>query len=165
MGLNKEQDELIAALYLEMYTQLCIYAMNALDDRSLAEEAVQDAFRIACAKADDLLSSVNPKGWIMNTLKNVIRNIRKTRSRWNNLVVTSLSADCMELVTSDCDTDFNVVYSDLLEEEDFALLEMIVIKKYTMLEAANKIGISIDACKKRVQRAKKKLRELLEENN
>lgn len=51
------------------------YAISALNDRSLAEEAVQDTYRIACAKADDFLSSPNPKGWLLNTLKYVIKNI------------------------------------------------------------------------------------------
>ena len=40
----------------------------------------------------------------------------------------------------------------------------IVIRKYSMLEAAEELGISVEACKKRVQRAKKKLQKIIEKD-
>lgn len=55
MGLDKEKDDFIESLYKEMFTQLCVYAMNALNDHQLAEEAVQDTFRIACIKIDSII--------------------------------------------------------------------------------------------------------------
>lgn len=58
MGQGKDKDELIEGLYREMFTPLCVYAMNALDDRDLAEEAVQDTFRIACIKAGSLVIDI-----------------------------------------------------------------------------------------------------------
>ena len=50
MSLNQEEEEYIERLYREMYTRLCIYAMSALGSKALAEEVVQDTFRIACIK-------------------------------------------------------------------------------------------------------------------
>ena len=81
MSLNQEEEEYIERLYREMYTRLCIYAMSALGSKALAEEVVQDTFRIACIKPDGLMSSKNPRGWLINTLKNVIRNRRRTEAR------------------------------------------------------------------------------------
>lgn len=161
MGLNKEQDRLIAQLYSDMYYSLSAYALSALNDHSLAEEAVQDTFRIASQKVDDLASSENPKGWLVNTLKYVIRNTRRSLSRLNNLVISSLSFDENTALSYD-DMDVDVMYSDLLGNGDYTLLKLIVLHKYTMLEAAEELGISVEACKKRVQRAKNKLRKLLE---
>ena len=46
MSLNQEEEKYIEQLYREMYTRLCFYAKNALGSRMLAEEAVQDTFRI-----------------------------------------------------------------------------------------------------------------------
>lgn len=51
MGLKYEQAQRIEQLYRELYLPLCIYANSALQSRPLAEEAVQDTFRIACTKA------------------------------------------------------------------------------------------------------------------
>ncbi len=164
MGLSKVQERLITQLYRDMYTSLCIYALSALNDRPLAEEAVQDTFRIACAKADHLFSSNNPKGWLIKTLKNVICNIRRSRSRLNNLVISVLSVDEISVPSQDGEAGFNVMYSELFGQDDFELLKMIILSKYTMLEASSKLGISLEACKKRVQRAKKKCKKLLEGN-
>ena len=54
--LDHEQRDAIEALYRSMFDSLYYYALNALEDRSLAEEAVQDTFRIACAKPGELLA-------------------------------------------------------------------------------------------------------------
>ena len=53
------------------------------------KRAVQDTFRIACTKVDELITSPNPKGWLMNTLKNVINNMKRSRARWLRVLFTS----------------------------------------------------------------------------
>ena len=60
MSLNQEEEKYIEQLYREMYTRLCFYAKNALGSRTLAEEAVQDTFRIACIKPDSCLLYTSP---------------------------------------------------------------------------------------------------------
>lgn len=165
MGLSREQDRQIEQLYNEMYHPLLAYACSVLDNSSLAEEAVQDAFRIACAKANDLYKSENPKGWLTKTLQYVIRNMIRSRARLNNLVIQSLVFEDTFMVAGRDESDTDMIYSDLLGSEDYMLLKRIVVYKYTMLEAAQELGISVEACKKRVQRTRKKLKKLLEENN
>lgn len=157
-----KEDEIIEQLYREMYDKLCIYAMRALNDVSSAEETVQDTFHIACVKKSSLLSSDNPRGWLMNTLKNVIKNKRRSLARLNRLMLSSAFADAAPCDTQSVEMDFRLTYTAILGEEDFALLKRIVLDKYTMLEAAAELGISVDACKKRVRRAKDKLKAALE---
>ena len=149
MSLNQEEEKYIEQLYREMYTRLCFYAKNALGSRTLAEEAVQDTFRIACIKPDSLMNSKNPHGWLINTLKNVIRNRQRTEPQAKANVETA---------------EFHAAYSDALGKDNFQLLINIVIRKYSMLEAAEELGISVEACKKRVQRAKKKLQKIIEKD-
>lgn len=165
MGLNDNQRRAIEELYQQMYYPLSVYARSALNERSLAEEAVQDTFRIACAKVDDFLSSPNPKGWLLNTLKNVIHNTIRTRAYLNSLVVSSMDFD-ENMVQGDTDSpDVDLLYSDLTDSENYKLLKKIALDKYSILEAAQELGISIEACKKRVQRAKKSLKIHLKKNN
>ncbi len=159
---NKDKME-IELLYREMFQQLFIYARSSLMDESLAEEAVQDTFRIACIKSDDLLSSKNPKGWLMSTLKNVIRNIRRSNTRLNSLFIRAFSIDDLPLASND-EQNLELYYMDLIGEEDYRLLEMVVVKRFTILEASKSLGISLEACKKRVQRAKKKLKNVIKED-
>lgn len=164
MGLDYEQERKIEKLYREMYSLLYIYAENALANKHLAEEAVQDTFRIACAKAEAVLGSPNPKGWLVNTLKYVILNIRRTQAKLNAIVVSALSVEDLPIPTEEPEIEFMAMYTGLLDEKDFKLLELLALKRYSMLEAANEFGISIKACKKRVQRARKKLVKILEKN-
>ena len=164
MGLNQEEEKYIEQLYREMYTCLFFYAKNAQGNKALAEEAVQDTFRIACIKPESLMSSKNPRGWLINTLKNVIRNRRRTEARLNNLLLAAMSAYEPQGKATVDTAEFHAAYSGALGEDDFQLLINIVIRKYTMLEAAEELGISVEACKKRVQRAKKRLLKIIEKD-
>jgi len=163
MGLSKEQNEFVAALYNEMSTNLYVYAMNAFGNQSQAEEAVQETFRIACSNVDKLMSSDKPKGWLMNTLKNVINNTRKKQARMFKMVMTAVSLEDLVVATPGKLDDVDLLYSDLLEPEEFDLLKKIVIDRYSILDAAQELRIIVAACKKRVQRAKKKLKKILED--
>lgn len=86
--LSQEKEQQIERLYRETYTTLYRYAMNALGNPSLAEEVVQDAFRIACAKSQDLRISENPQGWLMNALKLVLQNNRRSAARLSSMMAT-----------------------------------------------------------------------------
>lgn len=158
MKLNDEQLAFIDALYHEMSGRLRIYADSALDDDYLAEEAVQEAFRIACTKPQQVMSSDNPGGWMLNALKNVIRNMKRTMDNHSRFVAEMIS---MEKPDGQTDSYVDTEYADLISQEDFELLKHIVLKQYSLLEAATELGISVEACKKRVQRAKTKMREKL----
>lgn len=159
MKLNDEQLAYIDTLYHEIGGKLRIYANSALDDCHLAEEAVQEAFRIACSKPQDVIMSSNPYGWMLNVLKNVIRNMKRTMENQSRFVATAMS---MANPNGREDSYVDVEYADLVSQEDFKLLKQIVLQQYSMLEAATELGISVEACKKRVQRAKAKMREKLE---
>ena len=60
------------------------------------------------------------------------------------------------------DTEVDLMYSDLLTEEEYRLLTLIVRYRYSILEAALEFGINVETCKKRAQRAKKKITKILE---
>ena len=53
----------------------------------------------------------------------------------------------------------DILFCDVSGSEDFQLLKRIALDRCTMLEIAEELGISVETCKKRVQRARKRLRE------
>ena len=134
MGLDKNEDQFISALYEDMFNKLLMYANTALSNRSLAEEAVQETFRIACMKIDDVKASENPRGWLVLTLKNVIRNMQRELASLNKMFVTSVSIydeNFMEKTAEqiDVNSEVDILYSDLLSAEEYRLLKMIVSVK------------------------------------
>ena len=156
--MTSDQHKRIETFYLEMYDLLFIYARNALDNDSLAEEAIQETFRIVCTKPEDLLSSPNPKGWIINTLKFTIQNMKRSRARANILLTQYIAAHGSSVSFSEDRISLEVTYENVAHSEEFQLVKEIAIEGKSHLEMAQSRGISVAACKKRVQRAKEFLR-------
>lgn len=158
-----ERQELFETLYLEMYHKLVGYAARGLEGNlDLAEEAVQDTFRIFWVKYDQAAASPNVRGWIMNTLKGEILNIRRTRARMANLVAQLSAAPQVEAVVRD-EHKLDVEYGDLREDPDYQLLCEFALEQRTVKELAQSRGVTIPACKKRLERARKRLKKYFEE--
>ena len=154
-------DARVETLYRRMFHTLYAYALRGMSDPSLAEEAVQDTFRVACEREDKLFASDNPEGWLMNVLKNVIRSTRRERARLAETVLEVLDENGG---AADVELDLDTLYGDLLGSEDFRLLKRIALDRCTILEAAEELGIPLETCKKRVQRARKRLQKRLRED-
>lgn len=162
---NYIQDEdQISRLYREMYSRMLVYASSVLRNQDLAEEAVQDTFCILCTKANEALKKENPHGWLMRTLQNVMRNMNRQRMVLNRLIMTSLQVEHLEEMLVYDEENVDILYGDVSVRADFQLLKRIVLDNYTMQEAAEEFGITVDACKKRVQRIKKLLKEKLSDS-
>lgn len=148
----------IESLYLSMYDRLMTYARCAFQNEELSEEAVQETFRIACMKPGDLCGSPNPEGWLVLTLKNVIANMRRNRANARQILSDYISAQARERAVSEDQVELAIMYEDVAELEEFRLIREMVLDGKSHLEMARERGISVSACKKRVQRAKEVLR-------
>ena len=161
MGNSIPDEGPITTLYQEMYGRMIAYASSILGDRSLAEEAVQDTFCIFCVKAETTLRYENPQGWLMRTLQNVMRNMQRHRAAANRLIMQSLRIERLEELLVYDEEDVELLYGDLAAHADFQLLKRVVLDGCTMLEAAQERGITVEACKKRIQRLRAHLKRKL----
>ena len=161
VGNSTPGEEQIAKLYQEMYGRMVAYASSVLGNRNLAEEVVQDTFCIFCAKAEETLRHENPQGWLMRTLQNVMRNMLRRRAAMNRLIMKSLQAEHLEELLVYDEEDVDLLYEDVAARADFQLLKRVVLDGYTMLEAAEESGITVEACKKRIQRIRAHLKKKL----
>lgn len=162
MGLDYEQEEQIRKLYLKLFKSLYAYAYASTNDTNYAQEAIQETFRIVCTKPNECLSSSNPSGWIMQTLKNVLSNFSRHRATLNKYFINIDPTDYEQLSKVD-DADPDLLFSGTVSPEDFALLKYVVLYNHTIKEAAEEFGLPFEGCKKRLQRIKKKIRDSLEE--
>ena len=149
-------------LYRQHYQKLFLYAKAIVKNEHLAEEAVQDTFHIACAKISDLRQSENAAGWLVQTLKNVLRNMERTRSSLYAALQNHLPYEEQYLGARRDEENIELLYGSILTEEEFRLLKYIVLDQYSFLEAAGELGVSVAACRKRFQRIKEKMRKNLE---
>lgn len=159
--MNAEHSKQIEELYFELYDKLMAYACSSMENISLAEEAVQETFRIACQKPESVCNSANPQGWIFVTLKNTIRNIRSNRASAKFLLEQYLLTHASEIVFSDNKLSIDVMYENVAELDEFQLLKEMALEGKSHQEMAEKRGITVSACKKRMQRAKELLQKKL----
>ena len=154
---TQERDQFIENLYQEMNFKLRYLAMRRLSRPEFAEEAVQNALVVLCEQAEKVMKHPNPQGWLMQTLINVIKAMNRKVER-----EAAMLSDTLEDVHVQYRDDYHAVeFRDLLSPEDFRLIEMVAVQQYTISEAAQKLGSSNEACKKRKQRAVKRIREQL----
>lgn len=163
--MNALQRTTIEKLYFAQYERLVAYASASLKNGPLAEEAVQETFQRACMYPESLCGSPNPEGWLMSALKNVICDIQKQQSMAVKLICECEAPSGKGIVPGTEDGNVDILYGDLAATEEYRLIREIALEGRSMLELARERGISVDACKKRVQRAREFLRRRLEEHH
>lgn len=159
--MTNEQQNTIDQLYFSFYKFLVSYANSSLNNHALAEEAVQETFAIACTKPEDLCDSVNPRGWLVNTLRNVISNMERRKATAEKLVAECLG-DRMDLIPApDAPEDLAILYCDIAATKEFQLMLEISQGQRSMIEISEEEGITVVACKKRAQRAREFLQKYI----
>lgn len=135
------------------------YATRFFKNRDLAQDVVQETFLIAQTKIDQLMESASPKGWLFNTLKNVIGNTYKQQKRL---------ADMVSIQDYDIPIDMEIsvksTYESMISNDDLQLLIWIYCDGWPYADVAKHLGIGLDACKKRIQRARIRFKNALEKN-
>lgn len=145
---------------------LFAYAVTLLGNAATAEEAVQESFRIACMKPEALIRSDNPVGWMVNTMKHAVRNIKRTQLRRRIGATLSLDDDEVFLAQPGRPDEYaDVEFSDLMTDEEYRMLKWHVLLNVSIKDIAETMDISEEACKKRIQRTKKRVQKILSEKN
>lgn len=159
--MNDQQSKQIECLYIQMYNMLYEYARSVLGNETQAEEAIQEVFRIACQKPADVCESINPQGWMVLTLKHVISNMGRSQFIETRALAkySSLHPDIANSLPTQIEVE--LLYNDIANTEEFHMLKEMTIEGLSYPEMAQKRGISIEACRKRMQRAKEFLRKVV----
>ncbi len=148
----------IDRLYLQMYPMLFEYARSSLANDALAEEAIQDTFLIACQKPESVCESPNPEGWLVTTLKHVISNRVRYQAIAKRILLDYFASNIDHITVSSDHISLDILYENVADLEEFRLLKELALDGMSCAEIAEERGISIAACRKRIDRAKKFLR-------
>ena len=159
--MDKQQDEQLSELYLRCYDLLYSYALALLRDPEHARELVSETFVVACRRVDALLASPNPEGWLVNTLRNVYRNERRAEARLRRVILEngSLADAMLEQAAREDDHSLSEL-EGAVSREELSMLKLQIFDGMTVLEISRRFGISVSAAKKRLQRARDKLKSL-----
>jgi RNA polymerase sigma-70 factor (ECF subfamily) len=144
-----------------MYDMLIEYTCRRVSDRSHAQDIVQDTCLTAWVKIDSVFNSPNPKGWIINTLKNYIKKhheqkadeLRMLEPLTNDMPEPSVpfdSPDCLEALTS------------VLKADEIQIIEL-KAQGYKHREIANILGARLGTIDSAESRIRVKIAKLLED--
>ena len=152
--LSEEQRAFLNQIYIAMYSTIYHYAIAAVQNEPLAQEIAQIVFTKACNDPESIMASPRPNGWLVKVLRHTLQEYYRERDRAVEL--TERSAKVFPTVHRD--DYFDVEYSDLLDPEEMKLLRLVDVEGFSTRDAAEAFGIAETACRKRLQRAREKLR-------
>ena len=85
-------DDLIVELYKSSFDRMHAVAYRELGDSAMAEDIVHETFLVLLTRKQDLVTHVNPGGWLMTVMMNLIRNSKR---KMDNLVL-QLDEACLQ---------------------------------------------------------------------
>lgn len=161
-----DEKELIERLYRLHFKKLFIYANAVLRDPELTKDVVQDTFHEAIRRIDVVAKHENPGGWLMNVVKNKLKECERSRRRDLRRLL-SLDADFPgennlpeELVSGQTEPQGESVLEIIervLTPEEFRILKRLVFDRASHRQVAQEFGISVYASQKRLERIRDKL--------
>lgn len=165
-----EQELFFEQLYRNLFPELKIYAIKSLRNDAQAEEVVQDTFHEALQKIDILICHENPEAWLVLTLRNKIRNYRRSIGKERDRILSLDAGVIEELGWADVtieavlnkltvhDTERQV--RQALTDEEQYILRRLVFEEATHREIAQELGISVWTSQKRLERIRNKLEKI-----
>lgn len=155
--MTPEQGTQIRDLYHKEYHRLFAMAYARLGDREDANDAVQQTFAIACQRPEPLLDGPHPEKWLLHTLQRVIYTFWRARAKEQLIcredVPGSPATDPMEQLS------LEALFGELAETAEFRLVKAVSVDGMRYEELAGELGISVNACRIRLMRARKFLQE------
>jgi RNA polymerase sigma-70 factor (ECF subfamily) len=163
---DENASRFLERLYTEMSGKLFTYAYAVIEDEYRAQDLVHETFLIAVKKIDSVKLSPNPKGWLMNTLKNVIKHEIRD---WNEVAEVTLSFAVLDETATVVSQTYDEVELDYirasLSADEWWLLSAAYLEGRKYAEIAHELGIEYDACRKRVRKVRDKVIMLWEKEN
>lgn len=156
---DNDKRAFLEQMIIDDYEDLKRFASRVVYNSDLAQDLVQETFLIAQNKIDDLMNSPSPRGWLFITLKNVVKNA----NRRQQVMLTALTSLTEYVGSQDMTISLALKYRGTIDEGSLKLLEWVYCDGWSYKEVADKLGISLPACKKRIYRARADLKLELEQ--
>ena len=150
-------DDLIVELYKSSFDRMHAVAYRELGDSAMAEDIVHETFLVLLTRKQDLVTHVNPGGWLMTVMMNLIRNSKR---KMDNLVL-QLDEACLQYGEAAPEPLEHLLPSGLSADD-----RQIIIWRYEQQlgsrEISDRLGISESGCRSRLHRAVQRCSELLD---
>ncbi len=160
--LSAEEQAFFRGLYQRHYPALFDHAVQLGIRREAAEDYVQETFLAAIRHIETIRNMENPRWYLNQILKNVI-GYRLRSLRYAVSLQQKLRNEAPEEGQKQ-ELRLDTLYGGAVSPGELDLLIRFYLEGWSQRELAEEYGISQEACKKRIKRAKQRLRRALEED-
>lgn len=160
--MTQERHEIFSKIFAVYRPKLLHFIKKNEACRRVADDLVQDTFHDAWRKFDTLIYHENIGGWLMQNLKNKMRNHMRDRHR----VEIALTEDIAEpdnfvgdLITKNQVTAVWEFINKNFKPDDLFLFKRIIVDEVGHNVVSKELGITIWTSQKRLERIRKRIRE------
>ena len=153
--LPPELSDAISRAYLRYHNYLVKYARRRGFSRDAAEDLVQETFLRVCQDPKQLLASRNAHSWLLGVLKHRIAHLKNDLQH-----AEQLQAELEIHYTEQYEYQLalRLIYGGVISEKDLELLIMYGVEGYTYAELCARFNMEEPACRKQIERARKRFR-------
>ena len=125
-------------------------------DWGRVEEAVQETLTIAWTKRDEVLASQNIPGWLVKTLRYVLKNMIRQDQQWKKQVL--LAQKDLDQNPTQPPPGADLELEGLVSPEEYTLLRQVYVERVPYEELCQTHGVKKSALAMRIKRAKERFR-------
>ena len=131
--LSSEENKILEEYYRQEYESMLKFARYSLHNENLAEVAVQETFLIASKRFKKFVKSPNSVGWLFNTLKNVIHQLKRERQK---ALERYVSLDSVQEPSAEMPPISSLPIS---KNADLQLIAQLYVDEYSLEQIAEKL--------------------------
>ncbi len=144
-----------------LYKELVTFVQTKVKDKPAAEDIVQDVFIKVHTKSNQIKETDKVSGWIYQITRNAVADHFRSNSKNIEPINVDWESDYQEL--NDCVARCLNVLLKTLPDKYRVPLELTEVENLSQYELAARLNISYSGARSRVQRARKMLKEKINE--
>lgn len=160
--MTQERHEIFSEIFAAYRPKLLYFIRKNEACRRVADDLVQDTFRDAWSKFDTLIYHENIGGWLMQNLKNKMRNYMRDRHRVEIALTEDIAGSdnfVGDLITKNQLAAVWEFINKNFKPDDLFLFKRIIVDEVGYNVVSKELGITIWASQKRLERIRKRIRE------
>lgn len=159
--MKNSSEKFFNKICLEMYDDITKFVKYYVRDERITDDIIQETFLEAYRHIDELKKHPNYKGWLYNTAKFKAKHLRSVQYKRD---ISQTELDDMDALNYGAyyDRHENLFFEELRKKllpSEYRLIMLKYHYGYTYEEISQKEGITVGACKMRIKRSLKKLRD------
>ena len=162
--LESAEQEYIHTLCLTYYPTLKKWTGTLGFYGEVVDDWLQETFLVAIQRIDTLRKCKNPGAYLTQILRNVIGHQLRNMKYAARIAEKMQESEISEQDEYTDEQNPEIIYRGLVNDDELNLLIRFYLEGWSQKDLAKDLGIDVEVCKKRIQRAKAHLKSAIKRN-